>query len=35
MAKVFACEIHGECSLFKKEIGVKNCNGCSDYLPIK
>ena len=33
MAKVMACSIHGECTLFSKPIeGVKACAGCSDRI---
>lgn len=35
MAKVFACEIHGTCTLFKKPLDadVKSCVTCADREP--
>lgn len=30
MAKIMACDIHGECSSFSKPVGVKSCIGCAD-----
>lgn len=31
-AKVFACAVHGECTLFRKDLdsGAKHCWDCSD-----
>jgi hypothetical protein len=31
--KVFACSIHGECTIGKQLDGVKCCATCGDYEP--
>jgi hypothetical protein len=31
--KVFACAVHGECSLGKQLEGVAYCKGCKEYAP--
>lgn len=31
--KVFSCALHGECTLGKKDIGVRRCDGCADRAP--
>lgn len=31
--KVFACAVHGECTLGKKLDGLACCAGCKDYQP--
>ena len=31
--KVFACSVHGECTIGKKLNGVTCCASCSDYRP--
>jgi hypothetical protein len=33
--KVFACSIHGECTLAKQLGEIKCCEGCGDYAPAK
>lgn len=32
--EVFACQIHGECSKFRKHSQVKSCAACQDFRPI-
>lgn len=29
-AKIMACALHGECSLFKHDVGVQRCGDCKD-----
>lgn len=33
-AKVLACSIHGECTQFSKDIGIKACWACTDRKPL-
>lgn len=33
--KVFACAVHGKCTLAKKLDGIACCAGCGDYQPSK
>jgi hypothetical protein len=32
--KVFACAIHGECTLGKRLDGLACCSECQDYAPV-